>query len=240
MWVVGLQKKEGIIFQDYVFITFPLTLPLAYLFKRCGLFFLATEDEPTMHNSWLSPQRSEAAGWPPGLLLILCLIMRAHRESVLSLSISNPPGHHAITHFYGDLFLLCESCSCLWQAWRGVCGWKTAVNCIDKKPRATIWAAGAQYEGWLIEWETLESCRQKAINTQLYFFAIQTVEWMKSLAADWTWIIAFSFTRLSRVHTSAWARSLVFGFHAGGHYLLSWLDHRALHQSAESMRQRRK
>lgn len=51
------------------------------------------------------------------------------------------------------------------------------------------------------------------------FFAIQTVEWMKSLAADWTRIITF--TRLSRVHTSARARSLVVGFHAGGHYLLS-------------------
>lgn len=104
--------------------------------------------------------------------------MRAHTGNILSPGVWKPRGHHAITHFYGDLF-----CS-LWnrlmaaagmaelpaQGVWGVCGWKTAVNCIDKKPRATIWAAGVQFEGRLIDWDpgVMQAEGHKHTNTQWY------------------------------------------------------------------------
>lgn len=66
-----------------------------------------------------------------------------------------PHGHLAIACFGGDLFcLLLKSVSCPLEARlsgllgvSGVCGWETAVNCIDKQPRVARWAAGVQYEG---------------------------------------------------------------------------------------------
>lgn len=104
--------------------------------------------------------------------------MRAHTGNILSPSVWKPRGHHAITHFYGDLF--CSLWKWLmaaagmaelpaWGVW-GVCGWKTAVNCIDKKPRATIWAAGVQYEGWLIDWDpgVMQAEGHKHTNTLRY------------------------------------------------------------------------
>lgn len=137
-----------------------------------------------------------------------------------------------------------ESGSCLMQAslrllltvW-GVREWKTAVNCIDKKLGATIWAAGVQYEGWLIDWDpgVMQAEGHKHTNTQWYLCYINRRGARRRLNQN----NDFQLTSLS--HTlSAIVQSPVVVFHGGGQYFLSWLDHGALHQSVQSMSENRK
>lgn len=138
-------------------------------------------------------------------------------------------------------FAPCESGLCLRRACRncllvvrGVCRWKTAVNCIDEKPGATNWAAGVDYEGWLIDWETLESCKQQAVNTQTHTdtFATQTEE------VDG----GAGIRRINvRPHLSLPLRNLnsnSVGFIVAA--IIRSLRNRALHQSVQSLREKRK
>lgn len=144
------------------------------------MFFLAKEDESTMHNSWLSLQHSEAAGWPPGLLLILCLIMRAHTESVLSLSISRPPGHHAITHFYGDLFFA------LWKLLMSAAGVVKSVWMENSCKLYWQEAKGNHLGRWCTVWGLIDWVRDPGVmqaeghKHTVMFFATQALEYMKS------------------------------------------------------------
>lgn len=164
----AIYSKECVFYLLHAYLLFPLEADTTFLPPHT-ICRLILQDGISQWSSWLAS----------GLLLNFHLIMRALAGNILSPGVLKAPTGITLSHVSSVMiyFASFESGSCLQQArlscllgvW-GVCGWKTAVNCIDKKPRATIWAAGVQYEGWLIDWDpwVMQAEGHKHTNTQWY------------------------------------------------------------------------
>lgn len=163
---------------------------MAYLFKkshcvfpRLHSFYFPTKAEtispPPFTICWLSLQLSrlylsEAPGWPPGLL-IFRLIMRAHTGNILSASVWKPWRHHAIAHFYADLFCS-PSCKLYRQEDEGshLRSWGTVWGLID----------------WLTPWS--HACRRPQTHKHTVTSLLHKHnKWMDALAGDWTRVMAY-------------------------------------------------
>lgn len=142
---------------------------------------------------WLSLQhgKSQWSSWLATWFTYFSLDNESsYREHPITPAFESPAGimlsHISMVIYFASF----ESRSCLRQTWLScllgvweVCGWKTAVNCIDKKPRATIWASGVQYEGWLIDWHpgVMQAEGHKHTNTLWYLcYTNRRGGWMRS------------------------------------------------------------
>lgn len=148
---------------------------------------------PNKNPPWLSPlarrHLSQAPNRPPGLLHITCLIMRADPQNIPSLGVlKNPPWawcHRTFSH--RCIFVASESGSCLQQAFwntssggeRGLCRWRTAVNCIDKGAEGNhlgCWGSVWGLIDWLRDPGAIEGHKHTRTHTHADVFATPAAE----------------------------------------------------------------